>query len=105
VLTVNVRYFGKIREILDVKTEEYTVEDGTKLSDLLLKHVTQRHREASEKWVRTVFRTVKGELLLNRDGTPVLNNHLVLINGKSPSLNYGLKDGDEIAVLPPFGGG
>ncbi|MCW4021046.1 MAG: MoaD/ThiS family protein [Candidatus Bathyarchaeota archaeon] len=103
--TVEVRYFGRLRELLDVKKEEYTVEDGATLTNLLLNHIPERHREASHKWNETIFRTVKGEIALNKDGTPVLANHLVLIGGRSPSLTYKLKAGDEIAVLPPFGGG
>jgi len=102
---VRMRYFGKIRELLGVKIEEYDVKEGAALVDLLLTYVPGRHKKESEAWKETIFRTAKGKMLLNRDGTPVLKNHLILVNGKRPSLNQKVKEGDEIAVLPPFGGG
>jgi len=102
---VKVRYFGRLRELLNVKREEYTVEDGATLTDLLLKYIPQRHSEVSKTWTETIFRTVRGQTVLDKDGTPLLKNYLVMIKGKSPGLSYKLKDGDEVAVLPPFGGG
>ncbi len=102
---VRARYFGKIRELLGVKTEEYDVEEGATLADLLLTYIPERHKKESETWKETIFRTVKGEMLLNKDGTPILKNYLILIDGKTSSLKQKLKEGDEIAVLPPFGGG
>jgi molybdopterin converting factor small subunit len=103
--TVKVRYFGRLRELLDAKREEYDVEDGATLTDLLLKYIPERHVRVSKTWRETIFRTARGETLLNKDGTPLLRDYLVLIGGKSPSLSYKVKDGEEIAVLPPFGGG
>jgi len=102
---VRTRYFGKIRELLGVKMEEYDVKEGATLADLLLTYIPERHEKESKVWRETIFRTVKGEILLNRDGTPVLKNHLILIDGKTSSLKQKLKEGNEIAVLPPFGGG
>jgi len=102
---VKTRYFGKIRELLGVKTEEYDVKEETTLADLLLIYIPERHKKESEAWKETIFRTVKGEMLLNKDGTPVLKNYLILVDGKTSSLSQKLKKGDEIAVLPPFGGG
>jgi len=104
-LRVRTRYFGRVRELLGVKAEEYEVEDGSTVADLLLAYIPKRHVEESEAWRRTVFRTAKGRLLTNRDGTPILRNHLILVDGKTSSLNRRLRDGDEVAVLPPFGGG
>jgi molybdopterin converting factor small subunit len=102
---VKTRYFGRVRELLGVKAEEYEVEDGATVADLLLVHIPQRHKEESEAWKRTIFRTAKGKLLMNKDGTPLLRNHLILVDGKTSNLSQRLRDGDEIAVLPPFGGG
>jgi len=104
-IRVRTRYFGKIRELLGVKMEEYKVKEGATLVDLLLRYIPEKHKEESETWKETIFRRVKGELLINKDGTPILKNYLILIDGKSSSLNQKLKDGNEIAVLPPFGGG
>ena len=102
---VRVRYFGRLRELLNVKREDYTVKDGATVTDLLLKYIPERHKQVSETWRETIFRTVKGEMLLKRDGTPLLRNYLILVNGKSSHLSFELKEGDEVAVLPPFGGG
>jgi MoaD family protein len=102
---VYVRYFGKLRELLGVRNEEYAVDEGTTLMDLLVNRIPQRHPEVSESWVGTLFRTVKGEVAQNKNGVPVLGNYLVTLNGKSVSLGEKLKQGDEVAVMPPFGGG
>jgi molybdopterin converting factor small subunit len=102
---VHVRYFGKLREQLGVKEEEYEVREGTTLEKLLLNHVPQRHKQASEAWIEMVFRTVRGEIARDKDGTPVLRNQLIIIDGKSPRLRDRLKDGNEVTIMPPFGGG
>jgi len=105
VIKIKIRYFGKIRELLGVKAEEYNVKDETRLADLLLTYIPGRHKKEAEAWNEMIFRTVKGERLLKKNGTPILKNYLILINGKTSDLKQKLKDGDEIAVLPPFGGG
>jgi molybdopterin converting factor small subunit len=102
---VRVRYFGKLREQLGVKEEEYTVKEGTTLEELLLNHIPTRHKQPSESWIGTVFRTVKGKIARDKDGAPVLRNQLIIVDGKSPRLRDELKDGVEVAIMPPFGGG
>jgi MoaD family protein len=104
-IIVQVRYFGKLREILGVKKEEYTVNEGTTLTDLLVSHIPERHSEVSKTWVETLFRMVRGEMAQSRNGILVLGNYLVLINGKSVNLSERLKEGDDVAIMPPFGGG
>jgi molybdopterin converting factor small subunit len=103
--TVKVRYFGRLVELLNAKREEYEVEDGATLADLLLKYIPERHARVSKTWRETIFRTTRSETLLNIDGTPLLRDYLILIGGKSPSLSYKLNNGEEVALLPPFGGG
>jgi molybdopterin converting factor small subunit len=104
-LKVHMKYFGKLREQLGVKSEDYELKEGTTLEELLLNNVPQRHRQASEAWIEAVFRTVRGEIARNEDGTPVLRDQLIIIGGKSPRLRNKLKDGDEVTIMPPFGGG
>ena len=99
------RYFGKLREQLGVKAEEYEVKEGTTLEEILLIYVPQRHKQSSDIWIETVFRTVRGKIARSKDGTPVLKNQLIIIGGKSPRLRDKLKEGDEVAIMPPFGGG
>lgn len=104
-ITVKIRYFGKLRELLGVKDETYMIKKGAIVADLLLDHVPNRHPNVSKDWKETLFRTLKGEHLQEKNGTPVLKNYLVIVNGKSAQLKDCLKEGDEIAVMPPFGGG
>jgi molybdopterin converting factor small subunit len=112
-----VRYFALLRELLDdAKEEEYKVKDGTMLMDLLLDHIPRRHSNASKGWKERLFETERDGIKLDKDGTPSLKGYyLILINGisyrsvleegKHPGLRYKLKDEDEIAILPPVGGG
>lgn len=84
--------------------------------DLLLKHISKRHRNVSGRWKEVIFETERDGIKLDKDGTPSLKGYyLILINGRSyrsitkdgrhPGLRYKLKDGDEVAILPPVGGG
>ncbi|MEM3715564.1 MAG: MoaD family protein [Candidatus Bathyarchaeia archaeon] len=101
---VKVKYFGRLRELMGIKEEEYEVEDAT-LADLLLNHIPNRHSEVADEWRQSIFITIKGEVAVSRDGAPALKNYFVLIGGRSPEITYKLKDGDEVAILPPVGGG
>ncbi|MEM1507637.1 MAG: MoaD family protein [Candidatus Bathyarchaeia archaeon] len=101
---VKVKYFGRLRELLGVKEEEYEVEGAT-LADLLLKHIPSRHSDAADEWRQSIFVTIRGEVAVNREGIPALKNYFILVGGRSPEITYRLKDGDEVAILPPVGGG
>lgn len=113
-LKVNVEYFANLRELMGVKEEKYKVENGTALMDLLLNHIPNRHQDVSERWKSQVFEIEGGEIKCEKDGSPSLK-YLVLINGisyisiregkKRLGLRYKLKDGDDVSVLPPVGGG
>ena len=114
---VKVRYFASLRELLgNTREEEYEVRDGTMLMELLLEYIPERHRNASRSWKERIFETEKDGIKFDKEGTPSLSGYyLILINGRSylsisederhPGLRYTLKDGDEIAILPPVGGG
>ena len=115
--SVQVKYFASLRELLsNTREEEYKVKDRTMLIDLLLKRIPERHQNASRSWKEGIFKTENGRIKLDKDGTPSLRGYyLILINGRSYrsivedgrqlGLRYKLKDGDEIAILPPVGGG
>lgn len=103
--TVKVKYFGRLRELLELKDEDYELKDGATLSDLLLDCIPERHSQFSEDWKSEVFRRVNNKIAVNKDGTPVLRNYLVLVKGRTQELTYKLQEGDEVAVLPPAGGG
>jgi molybdopterin converting factor small subunit len=104
-LLVKVKYFGKLRELLGVKREQYTLREGEQIKDLLLNYIPQKHKISSKCWIKTIFKTLNGDLLLDSKGMPILKGLLVLIEGKSHNLVDKLKDLDEVALLPPFGGG
>ena len=113
-LRVSVEYFANLRELMGVKEERYKVKEGTTLADLLLNHIPNKHPKVSKRWKNQVFEIEGGEIKYEKDGNPSLK-HLVLINGISyisiregksrPGLRYKLKDGDDVSILPPVGGG
>ncbi|MEM1673704.1 MAG: MoaD/ThiS family protein [Candidatus Bathyarchaeia archaeon] len=97
---VRVKYLGRIRELMGVREEEYEVGDST-LEDLLMKHIPSRHGNIAGKWMRTMFQAEDR----GREGIVVRSNYQIYVNGISCSMAYRLKDGDEVAILPPVGGG
>lgn len=102
---IKVKYFSRVRELLDLKEEQYEVVDGTSVMDILTKLIPERHPEVSKSWTRHLFLTIGDEVAFDKDGTPILSNYVALVNAEPRSLEYWLKDGDEIAILLPIGGG
>ena len=102
-LTVYVKYFGKLRDLLNVRSEMFNLEVGSTLSDLLLKEIPVKHSNIGDAWIRTIF--VVDKEAESKEAFPLQRKYIVLVNGKSISLGDNLNNGDEIAVLPPFGGG
>jgi molybdopterin converting factor small subunit len=102
---VSAVYFGKLRELLGVKGEKLFVDEGATVMDLLVNFVPKRHPGASVIWLVTVFRKVKGEAAQDAEGALVLGDYIVTLNGRTSNLGERLKEGDEVAVMPPFGGG
>ncbi len=103
-IKVKVKFFGRLRELLNVREEEYQVDNAT-LADLLLNHIPSKHRDVAKDWKESIFVTIRDEIAVDRKGIPILKNYVILVGGKSRELSYELKDGDEIAILPPVGGG
>jgi molybdopterin converting factor small subunit len=103
-MMIKVKYFGRLRELLGVKEEEYSVENLS-LADLLIKHIPNRHPEIAEEWKKIVFVTVGDDIAMSEDGTPILKYYSILVNGLSRNLTYILRNNDEVAILPPVGGG
>ena len=101
---IRIKYFGRLRELLGIREEEYDAY-GITVADLLLKYVPERHRNKSKEWVETIFMTVRDEVAISKDGLPILKNYIVLVNGRNVELTYRLENGDEVAILPPVGGG
>ena len=89
------KYFASIRELFGVSEEEYEIEGGVKLADLLLNHIPSRHAHVAEVWRDKVEGFMRGEEA----------SYIVIVNGDRARLDQELKDGDIVAVLPPVGGG
>ena len=89
------KYFASIRELFGVSEEEYEVEGGVKLADLLLNHIPSRHTHVAEVWRDKVEGFMRGGEA----------SYIVIVNGDRARLDQELKDGDVVAVLPPVGGG
>ena len=89
------KYFASIRELFGVSEEEYEVERGVKLADLLLNHIPSRHAHVADIWKNKVESFMRGEE----------SSYIVIVNGDRARLDQELSGGDVVAVLPPVGGG
>ncbi len=82
---VKVKYFSLLRDYTGKVEEEIELGDNPKLRDLLDK-VSEKYPELK---------------LLSDDGIPAIP----LVNGKYVNLDHELKEGDEVALMPPASGG
>ncbi|MCD6341636.1 MAG: MoaD/ThiS family protein [Thaumarchaeota archaeon] len=93
-MRVKVKFFAMLRELLGRGEEEYELEEGASIRDLLFDHVPKRHGEISSLWLERM------ERLLKRNG-----GYILIVNGHRVDLDRKLSNGDVVAVLPPVGGG
>ena len=89
------KYFASLRELIGVSEEEYELQDGTTLKDLILKNVPERHKEIADEWINEVNKIISGE----KEG------YVFIVNGDRADLDRKLSEGDVAALLPPVGGG
>jgi len=93
-MKVKVRFFALLREVAGIKEVEEEVEEGATVRGLL--------ERLSERLPRR-FR----ELIF--EGQEVSRNVIILVNRRGirelEGLETKLKDGDEVALLPPVSGG
>lgn len=82
---VKVKYFSLLRDYTGRVEEEIELEDKPRLKDLLDK-IAEKYPDLK---------------LLSDDSVPAI----ALVNGKYVDGNHELKDGDEIALMPPASGG
>lgn len=94
-MKIKVKYFASIRELFGVSEEEYEVEKGIKLADLLLNHISERHSHVAHAWREKVVQFIRGDEA----------SYIILVNGNRAKLDQELKDEDVVAILPPVGGG
>ena len=84
-MKVRVKYFSILRDYTGRVEEEIELPDNAKLVDLLAK-ISEKYPELAE---------------LSDDNIPAI----ALVNGKYVKLDYKLRDGDEVALMPPASGG
>lgn len=89
------KYFASFRELFGVSEEEYEVEKGDRLRDLLLNYIPGRHAHVAGVWKDKVEQLMRGE-------EP---SYIVIVNGDRADFDQELRDGDVVAILPPVGGG
>ncbi|MEM0232816.1 MAG: ubiquitin-like small modifier protein 1 [Candidatus Nezhaarchaeales archaeon] len=93
-MKVKVKFFALIREVAGVKEVEEEVEDGTNVRKLL----ENLCEKMPERFRNLIF-----------NGQEVSRNLIILVNRKGirelDGLETKLKDGDEVALLPPVSGG
>jgi molybdopterin converting factor subunit 1 len=80
-MRICVRFFALYRDLTGLDEEEYVLKDGSKVGDLI-NLVVEKH--ASMKGAKGI---------------------LVASNNAFVKFNTFLKDGDEVALLPPVSGG
>ncbi len=81
---ITIKYFANLREVAGKESDELTVSDGMKLKDLCLQ------LENSQSQIVEMIRQ---------------KNVMVAINQEMATMDSAIKDGDEVAFLPPFSGG
>jgi len=92
---VKVKFFTTLREIVGKKEEQIELSRSVTV-EALLRQLSKTYGKDFEDYVYDELRNVRGHL------------HF-LVNGKSISTLQGfktkLREGDQIAILPPVGGG
>ncbi len=81
---ISIKYFANLKEVAGKESEELTASDGMKLADLC------SQLEDSQSQIVEMIRQ---------------KNVMVAINQEMATMDTEIKDGDEIAFLPPFSGG
>ena len=94
-MLVKVKYFTTLREIVGKKEERIRLSHSLTI-EALLNQLSRKYGEEFEDYIYDSLGNVHGHLQF-------------LINGKSSSTEQGIKtkmrEGDELAILPPVGGG
>jgi len=94
-ISVRVKFFTTLREIVGKKEENIDL-SGSVTVNALLKQLSKKYGEDFKDYVYDETGNVRGHLQF-------------LINGKSASTLHQfktkLREGDQVAILPPVGGG
>jgi len=94
-IKVKVKFFTTLREIVGKKEEQIELSRSVTV-EALLKQLSKKYGKEFEDYVYDELGNIRGHLQF-------------LVNGKSITALQGfktkLKEGDQIAILPPVGGG
>ena len=89
-MQVEVTYFGKLRQLTRVRQQTYSLDEGSRLSDLVAR-ITQDYGPGFQEEMEQI-----------RDlGIFVRGQHHEVLDGMATAL----KDGDSVVFLPPIAGG
>jgi molybdopterin synthase sulfur carrier subunit len=93
---IKVKFFTTLREIVGKKEEQIEFSSRSVTVEALLRQLSRMHGKEFKDYVFDELGNVRGHLLF-------------LVNGKSAATLQGLKtklsEGDQVAILPPVGGG
>ena len=93
-MRVRTRYFAMLREVTGIREEEFNVPEDLTLIDFI-KYIAERY----ERLKKILFDEC-GEL---RRGFAVAHNTVTVPRGEIRLRR--IRDGDEVVILPPIGGG
>ena len=94
-MKLRVQYAAQLRAVVGRHEEDVDLPDGSSLADLLT-HLASRYDRGAESHLLTDLGHVRPSLLL------VLNDTAV---SSSQAACTVLRSGDQVALLPPIGGG
>jgi len=94
-IKVKVKFFTTLREIVDKKEEQIELSRSVTV-EALLRQLSKKYGKDFEDYIYDELGNIRGHLQF-------------LINGKSTTALQGLKtklkENDQVAILPPVGGG
>lgn len=93
-MRVRTQYFAMLREITGIRGEEFNISENLTLIDFI-KYIAERYEKLKE-----ILFDENGEL---RKGFVVAHN-TVTVPREEVRLRR-IRDGDEVVILPPIGGG
>ena len=95
-MKIKIKYFTTLRELAGRAEEEFSIDDGTTLEDIL--------KEVASKYGKDAY-----DYLFQQDKNEFDPSVYFLINGRNYRTLSGsktkLKNDDVLAIIPPIGGG
>ena len=99
-ITIEVRIFATLREVIGVKKFSVTLKSGTTIKEFLL--LIEKKFETGKKFVEEVMDPINPDRV--RDYVKFMINGIILFPDKILKTTIN-NEGDVIAIFPPIGGG